>query len=115
MIRVRVPPVDVRQHADTCTAHGACAARAQNDYTSRTSLYSMQSSDSRRGSGGGGGDDGYSARASCMTHLLAYLGLGCDPTFGLISSAKSVSEESVDDVAARMRRSMSSRGQDMDT
>jgi hypothetical protein len=51
-----------------------------------------------------------------MTHLLSYLGLGCDPSCGLISRTKTVSyEPAADDVAARMRRSMSSRGQDMDT
>ena len=91
--------------------------RLQNDYTSRASLLSMPSSDTSSVRRASGSTDGYSARASCMTHLLSFLGMGCDPgsSFGLVSGAKSVlpADEEEDGVAARMRRSMSSRGNDM--
>ena len=79
----------------------------------------MPSSDTSSGvrRASGASTDGHSARASCMTHLLSFLGMGCDPgsSFGLVSGAKSVlpADEEEDGVAARMRRSMSSRGNDM--
>jgi hypothetical protein len=88
-------------------AHAASAPHAQNDFTSRNSLRSIPSGASMDAMAAATAAAHHNMKAaSCLTHLLSYFGGGpggaCAPG----------GEETQDEVAARMRRSMSSRGQD---
>jgi hypothetical protein len=92
------------QRADACWHP---VARRQNDFTSRGSLHSMASGASIDTMAAANAAAMHSLKAgSCLTHLMAYFGAApascCAPT-----------REEADEVAARMRRSMSSRGQDV--
>jgi hypothetical protein len=81
----------------------------QNDFTSRNSLRSVASGASLDAAGAAHAAAMHNMKASsCLTHLLAYFGAG--PAGACAPGGEDPSD---DEVAARMRRSMSSRGMDV--
>ncbi len=81
----------------------------QNDFTSRNSLRSVPSGASVDAMAAAQAAAHHNMKAaSCLTHLMSYFGGGPAGACGGAGEG-----EDADEVAARMRRSMSSRGQDM--